>query len=197
MKKFLLFPLLVFMTALVVPACSDDEEDIFPPGTSDTIGGGSGGGSNSGDSIINGGDSIINGGDTLNNDININRSRIFNGTLVVNESYVQDSINCEIVFDTKSLALNIYNVKFAAAMPVSISLTVPGIPYERTGVRADRVFAGDSIVPLMGIMPVPQYMFEEIDGSIQGRALNFSATITGRGTFTFSGKERKEIGDLE
>ena len=26
MKKFLLFPLLVFMTALVVPACSDDDE---------------------------------------------------------------------------------------------------------------------------------------------------------------------------
>ena len=29
MKKFLLFPLLVFMTALIVPACSDEDKEIF------------------------------------------------------------------------------------------------------------------------------------------------------------------------
>ena len=128
MKKFLLFPLLVFMTALVVPACSDDEEDIFPPETSDSI---NGGGSNSGDSIINGGDSII----------NVNRPRLFNGTLVVNESYVQDSTNCEIIFYGSGLALNIHNVKFAAAMPVSINLTVPGIPFD--GADGGFVFGGE------------------------------------------------------
>lgn len=171
MKKFLLFPLLVFMTALVVPACSDDEEDIFPPETSDSI--------NNGGSI--GGDSIINGGDS--------RPRLFNGTLVVNESYVQDSTNCEIIFYGSGLALNIHNVKFAAAMPVSINLTVPGIPFD--GADGGFVFGGDSIVPFMGTMPVPEYMFEKIDGSIQRHALNFSATIVGRGTFTFSGNEVK------
>ncbi|MBQ5663594.1 MAG: DUF4827 domain-containing protein [Bacteroidaceae bacterium] len=41
MKKFLLFPILVFMTAVIVPSCSDDEEEILtPPTTSDSITGG-------------------------------------------------------------------------------------------------------------------------------------------------------------
>lgn len=177
MKKFLLFPLLVFMTAIIIPACSDDEEDIFSPETGDTI--------------INSGDSIINGGDTVDN---INLPRKFNGTLVVNESYVQDSTNCEIIIDRNNIALNIYNVKFAEAMPGSINLTVPEIPYEGTGGK-EIVFAGDSLVPLMstsmGTMPVPAYMFEHIEGGIRNRLLNFSATIVGRGTFTFNGNEVK------
>ena len=166
------------MTALVVPACSDDEEDIFPPETSDSI--------NNGGSI--GGDSIINGGDS--------RPRLFNGTLVVNESYVQDSTNCEIIIDRNNIALNIYNVKFAEAMPGSINLTVPEIPYKGTGGK-EIVFAGDSLVPLMstsmGTMPVPAYMFEHIEGGIRNRLLNFSATIVGRGTFVFSGNEYKDF----
>ncbi len=174
MKKFLLFPLLVFMTALVVPACSDDEEDIFSPETGDTI--------------INSGDSIINGGDTVDN---INLPRKFNGTLVVNESFAQDSINCEIILDKENLTLNMFNVKFAANMPVSINLSVPGVPYERDS--RNIIFSGDSIVPMMGAMPVPAYMFEHIEGGIQNRLLNFSATIAGRGTFVFSGNEYKDF----
>ena len=33
MKKFLLFPILVLMTAVIMPACSDDDKDKFPPET--------------------------------------------------------------------------------------------------------------------------------------------------------------------
>ena len=170
MKKFLLFPLVVFMTAFIVPACSDDEKDIFPPETGDSLNNGN----NAGDS-------------TVGNATNIFIPRTFNGTLVVNESYVQDSVNCKIIFDKKNLTLYMFNVKFAQAMPMSITLSVPGIPFE--GPEKNLKFSADSIVPMMGVAPVPQFMFEQIDGVMQRHLLNFSAEISGRGTITFSGIE--------
>ena len=170
MKKFLLFPILAFMAAFIVPACSDDKDEIFPPETGDSINNGN----NAGDTIVI-------------NDTNIFPSKTFYGTLVVNESYVQDSVNCKINFDKKNLTLYMFNVKFAQTMPMSITLSVPGIPFE--GSVKNLKFSADSIVPMMGVAPVPQFMFEQIDGVMQHHLLNFSAEISGRGTITFSGIE--------
>ena len=182
MKKFLLFPLLVFMTAFIVPACSDDEEDIFPPAASDSIGG---------DTI--GGDTIINGGDTIgggnSNEVVLEVIK-YKGRMVVNGTYVQDSVFCEITRKSNKMTLNILNVKFAEAMPMYISLTVPEIPFNVTdNGMGIVVFNGDSIVPMMGTLPAQAFMFESINGSIEKKEskLYFSATISGRGKISFSG----------
>lgn len=173
MRKFLLFPLLLFMTAIIVSACSDDEEDIFPPETNDTIG----------------------GGDTLNilDTISVNKHRKFNGTLVVNGTYVQDGTDCEIILEKapEKVTLNINNVKFAPNMPVSINLTVPDVPLRYLD-RDYMEFCGDSIVPVMGSLSAQAYMFESIEGYVKNSELIFDATITGRGSFTFKGMEIAE-----
>jgi hypothetical protein len=70
---------------------------------------------------------------------------------------------------------------------MSINLTVPEIPCE--GHSSNASFVGDSIVPMMGNIPASSFMFESISGSVAKHRLNFKATISGRGTFTFSGKE--------
>ncbi len=172
MKKFLLFPLLVFMTAIVIPACSDDEEEIFTPETSDSTG--------------------IGGGDTINNDPPIEHLKkfIYIGTITVNGTYKQDSIVCQMTYaDENNLTLDMLNVKFAENMPMPISLTIPQIPYTIKGMD-DIIFSGDSIVPMMGIIPAQAFMFETINGSIEYKMdkLYFNATISGRGKFIFSGR---------
>ena len=182
MKKFLLFPLLVFMTAFIVPACSDDKDEIFPPAASDSIGS---------DTIINGGDTIsgdTTGGGNLNTEVL--KVRRYNGRMVVNGTFVQDSTFCEITRESDKITLNILNVKFAEAMPMYISLTVPEIPFNVTdNGMGIVVFNGDSIVPMMGTLPAQAFMFESINGSIEKKEskLYFSATISGRGKISFSG----------
>jgi hypothetical protein len=178
MKKFLLFPLLVFMTAVIVPACSDDEEEIFPPAASDSIGG---------DTIINGGDTIGGG----NSNTEVLKARKYNGRMVVNDTYVQDSVFCEITRNSDKITLNLFNIKFAANMPMSINLTVPEILCGN-GDGGEEIFQGDSIVPMMGTIPAQAFMFENIEGSIVKNRINFTATISGRGTFNFRGEEVKE-----
>ena len=155
------------MTAFIVPACSDDEEDIFPPETGDSINGGG----------------------------NFDPIPVFNkvkfiGTIDVNEAYTQDSVVCQVSTDSGMLTLDILNVKFAANMPMSISLTVPGIPCE--GHNNNTTFAGDSIVPMMGVVPAASFMFESIEGSVVKHSLNFTAIISGRGTVSFNGQEIRE-----
>ncbi len=141
------------MTSIILPACSDDDNDNGSTGTDDK-----------------------------------KTETTYNGTLVVNGgAYTNDTAKCEIILGKEKLTLNMYDVKFAAAMPMSINLTVPEIPYYTTDGKI--VFSGDSIVPMMGVAPVPTYMFNNINGYIENQELNFNATIDGRGSFTFSGKE--------
>lgn len=119
---------------------------------------------------------------------NIETSTIYNGKLIVNGSYTKDSVDCKVEFteDKQSFTLDIYKVKFAEAMPVSIDIAIPGIPATING--DDVTFSGDTIVPLVGVVPSPAFTFYNIDGEIKEGELKFSATCT-RGLFTFSGKE--------
>lgn len=118
----------------------------------------------------------------------IETTATYNGKLIVNGSYVKDSTDCKIEFaeDSKSFTLNIYKVKFAEAMPMSIDIAISGIPCTVNG--DDMTFAGDTIVPLIGIAPAPAYTFYNINGELTDGELQFSAVCT-RGLFTFSGKE--------
>ena len=118
----------------------------------------------------------------------IETAATYNGKLIVNGSYAKDSTDCkiEIAEDSKSFTLSIYEVKFAEAMPVSIDIAIPGIPCTASG--DGMTFAGDTIVPLIGIAPAPNFTFYNINGEVKDSELKFSAVCT-RGLFTFSGKE--------
>ena len=171
MKKFLLFPLLVFMTAIIVPACSDDEEEIFPPEQGDST--------NIGDSVII--------GDSIGTGDSITLIK-FTGNMIVNGTFKQEGITCIANIMSNTLDLNINKVKFAEAMPNPIDISVPAIPMSK---GTEIIFSGDSIVPMIASIPDPAFMFEEIDGTIVTDELNFTAKISGRGAFTFSGKQVK------
>ena len=173
MKKFLLFPLLVFMTALIVPACSDEDKEIFPPNPNDTI---------TNDTITN---------DTIDDDslhTNIHNTMKFGGDLIVNGNFKKENTVCIVrgINDSK-LSLDIYKVKFAENMPVEINITIPDIPIN----HKDGTFSGDTIVPLIGVAPAPAYTFSKIEGCLTDSTLTFSATLT-RGTFSFSGRNAKK-----
>lgn len=172
MKKFLLFPLLVFMTAFIVPACSDEDKEIFPPNPNDTI---------TNDTITN---------DTIDDDslhTNIHNTLKFGGDLIVNGNFKKENTVCMVrdINDSK-FSLDIYKVKFAENMPVEINITIPDIPFN----HKDGTFSGDSIVPLIGVAPAPAYTFSKIEGCLTDSSLTFSATLT-RGTFTFSGTGKR------
>ena len=172
MKKFLLFPLLVFMTAFIVPACSDEDKEIFPPNPNDTI---------TNDTITN---------DTIDDDslhTNIPITLKFGGDLIVNGNFKKENTVCMVrgINDSK-FSLDIYKVKFAENMPVEINITIPDIPFN----HKDGTFSGDSIVPLIGVAPAPAYTFSKIEGCLTDSSLTFSATLT-RGTFTFSGTGKR------
>ena len=162
MKKFLFFPLLVFMTAFIVPACSNDDEDVFNP--NDTI---------SNDTVSD---------DSLHNNLPVVFK--FNGELVVNGNYVKENTICGVrEMDGEKFTMNIYKVKFAENMPVEIDITIPGISYN----LKDGTFSGDTIVPLIGVAPAAAYTFSSIEGNMTDTTLTFSATLT-RGTFSFTGR---------
>lgn len=118
----------------------------------------------------------------------IETTTTYNGKLIVNGSYAKDSVDCKVEFaeDKQSFTLDIYKVKFAEAMPVSIDIAIPGIPATANG--NDVTFSGDTIVPLVGVVPSPAFTFYNIDGEIKDGELKFSAVCT-RGLFTFRGKE--------
>ena len=116
----------------------------------------------------------------------------YTGTLTVNGgAYIKEDADCEITFAESGdkLTLNIYQVKFAEGMPLTIDLSVPGIDCSTENGKT--IFSGNDIVPLMGVAPVEAYKFSSITGSIENSALNFAATLT-KGSFVFTGVEKQQ-----
>ena len=113
----------------------------------------------------------------------------YTGRLTVNGgAYIKEDADCEITFaeNGDKLTLNINSVKFAEAMPVTISLSVPEITCATEDGKT--IFSGNDIVPMMGVAPVEAYKFSNITGSIENSTLNFAATLT-KGSFVFTGIE--------
>lgn len=116
----------------------------------------------------------------------------YTGRLTVNNgAYIKENADCEITFaeNGNKLTLNINNVKFAEAMPVTINFSVPEIPCVTENGKT--IFSGNDIVPLMGVAPAEAYKFSAITGSIENSALEFSATLT-KGSFSFTGVEKQQ-----
>ncbi len=177
MKKFLLFPLLVFMTAFIVPACSGDDEEIFPPEGGDST-------------VVN--DTIVTN-DTIttnatNDYLHSNVPIKFKGGVIVNGNYTQENIVFEAIFDStyNKVTINMNEVKFAAQMPYPMTFTLKDITCKKLNKNSFE-FSGENIVPMMGVAPVPNRTFTTIEGSIGYHVFDFSGTLS-MGTIVFRGK---------
>ena len=177
MKKFLLFPLMVFMTVFIAPSCSGDDDEIFPP---------AGGDSTEVNDTITTGDTIIT--NATNDSLRSNVPIKFEGGVIVNGDFTQENIVCEATFDKtyKKVTININDVKFAENMPVKVNMTLNDITCNKLNKNSFE-FSGENIVPTMGVAPVPTYTFTAIEGRVKYHLLDFSATLN-MGTIVFRGK---------
>jgi len=88
------------------------------------------------------------------------------GTLLIPSSgFTKENLRTEIVLvDNDKLDIYMFDVKFAAAMPVTIDMVISGVPYVQNG--SVITFYGDSIVPYAGNKPYEKYIVTELEGSI-------------------------------
>lgn len=88
------------------------------------------------------------------------------GTLLIPTSgFTKEDLHTEVVLvDNEKLDIYMYDVKFAAAMPVTIDMVISGVPYVQHGSLI--TFYGDSIVPYAGNKPYEKYMVTKLEGSI-------------------------------
>lgn len=115
---------------------------------------------------------------------------VYNGTVTVvykGEDVATDNIEstCKII-DSKTLTIGLNDVKFVPQMPITISLEVPGIAYQKEdGVIT---FQADKIVPTMAGNPVEAYTATNLKGEI-GEDGKMSYTLSfGSYPTSFEGK---------
>lgn len=102
---------------------------------------------------------------------------LFIGTVSVDyEDAVYDNKDVSVKLveeDDGTLTLIIYDIKFVPKMPVTVTVTVPGITcYKYGGGRW--VFSGDNIVPYSGIIPFSARTVYQLEGTLQDGNLSFS-----------------------
>lgn len=97
-----------------------------------------------------------------------------------------EDIRCEVSLKANdAMTLKMFGAKFAENMPVTVDITLENIPC--TIDSGNITFAcNDTLVPLVGTLPAPNFSFSEISGSIADGTLTFDATMT-RGEFSYSG----------
>ena len=88
-------------------------------------------------------------------------------------TYKSDSVNVKSSYDSlDNVNLDLLGVRFVPQMPVTVDLTVPGIPSKE---NSDVVtFEADSIVPTMKGKQMPKYTAYDIKGEIKGDSITFS-----------------------
>jgi hypothetical protein len=96
---------------------------------------------------------------------------VYYGNLVVGD-YTQKNVGISVTETTDS-TVDIFfdNVKFAAAMPLKIDITVKSVPSHRVGGVLS--FSAENVDPYMNreVEPQPEYRFATISGVIEGDEL--------------------------
>ena len=96
------------------------------------------------------------------------------GQLAITSSgFTKDDVRTKVVLvSSDTLDLYMYEVKFAALMPVTIDMVVSGVSYTRTGNRI--TFRGDGIIPTAGNKPYEKYVIRDLEGTITADSLILS-----------------------
>ena len=96
------------------------------------------------------------------------------GTLLIPSSgFTKENLLTKVVLvDQEKLDIYMFDVKFAALMPVTIDMVISGVPYVQNGSFIS--FYGDSIVPYAGNKPYEKYIVTELEGSITADSMFIS-----------------------
>lgn len=102
------------------------------------------------------------------------------GLLTITSSgFTKDNLRVKMVEkDDATMDLYMFDVKFAAAMPVTIDMLIIGVGYAVSGNEIR--FYGDSIVPTAGGKPYEKYIIRNLEGKITADSIvlsnNYGAT---------------------
>lgn len=118
-----------------------------------------------------------------------NTDGVYYGTLVVGD-YTQRNVGISVT-ETSDTTVDVFfdNVKFAAAMPLKIDITVKGVPSRRAGEVLS--FSGLDIDPYMNreSEPQPKYRFSRILGVVEGDELTLVAKMADDLKPSYAGKD--------
>lgn len=126
----------------------------------------------------------------------VNKSAVFAGSMDVlatgsTTPFLCENVECKVALNASASALDLYisGAKFAPQMPTTINIQLQALPCAVTDGGVS-FFSNDSIVPLVQMfqdyLPMPEFMFSMIEGSVADGKLNFNAKMT-RGTFKYEG----------
>lgn len=91
------------------------------------------------------------------------------------ENFNQEDIKVQVAFaeDEKTIDIKFLKVKFAPAMPVSLDVTVMGIPAEKNQ-DGSWTFSGDDITPWALGGPYDTYKANDLQGTLTDSRIEFS-----------------------
>ena len=98
---------------------------------------------------------------------------------ITSSGFTKENLRVKLVEkDDATMDLYMFDVKFAAAMPVTIDMLISGVGYAISG---DEIhFYGDSIVPTAGGKPYEKYIIRDLEGKITPDSIilsnNYGAT---------------------
>lgn len=84
---------------------------------------------------------------------------------VISSGFTRENVHVKAVLKQNNrMDLYMFDIKFAAAMPVTIDMLISDVTY----VKKDNMFLfkGDSIVPTAGGKPYEKYIIRNLDGKI-------------------------------
>ncbi len=96
------------------------------------------------------------------------------GLLTITSSgFTKDNLRVKLIEkEDDTMDLYMFDVKFAAAMPVTIDMLISGVGYAKSGNEIH--FYGDSIVPTAGGKPYEKYIIHDLVGKITADSIVLS-----------------------
>ena len=96
------------------------------------------------------------------------------GLLTITSSgFTKDNLRVKLIEkENATMDLYMFDVKFAAAMPVTIDMLISGVGYAKSGNEIH--FYGDSIVPTAGGKPYEKYIIRDLEGKITADSIVLS-----------------------
>ena len=92
---------------------------------------------------------------------------------ITSSGFTKENVRTKIVLtDDNKLDLYMFDVKFAAGMPVTIDMLVSGIDYTKNGNTI--LFQADGIIPTAGNKPYEKYVIRDLTGRITSDSLCLS-----------------------
>lgn len=101
--------------------------------------------------------------------------------------YVSEGVKLESdVAKNGKLKITFNDIKFVPQMPMTLTFYLADVPYQvESGVIK---FQADSVVPVMGMVPMATYIARDVKGEISADSLKCSSRIGNKYSFVYAGK---------